>query len=218
MTRALIGYTGFVGGNLLRQGRFDATFNSKNFQDLAGGRFDEVWCAGIQATKWWANKNPEADWNAIRALLDVLATVRTDRFVLLSTVDVFRDPVEVDEASPVDLAGLHAYGRHRYQVEEWVKAHFDNTVVVRLPGLFGDGLKKNVIYDFLHGNALAAIHADAVFQFYNLDHLTADTERALQASLPLISSDDGAGGRGRSRKSGLRHGLHQPADAGCPAI
>ena len=87
-------------------------------------------------------QNPEADWNAIRALLDVLATVRTDRFVLLSTVDVFRDPVEVDEASPVDLAGLHAYGRHRYQVEEWVKAHFDNTVVVRLPGLFGDGLRK----------------------------------------------------------------------------
>ena len=33
---ALIGYTGFVGSNLLRQRAFDATFNSKNIEQISG--------------------------------------------------------------------------------------------------------------------------------------------------------------------------------------
>lgn len=186
MNRALIGHTGFVGSNLFRQIAFDATFNSSNIQDLANGRFDEVWCAGIQAVKWWANKNPEEDWNGIQSLLDVLASVRTGRFVLISTVDVFRQPTAVDEDTPVEVSDLHTYGQHRYQVEEWVRAHFETNIVVRLPGLFGEGLRKNVIYDFLHDNQLAMIHADAIFQFYNLERLAGDIETAVKAERPLI--------------------------------
>ena len=49
MTRCLIGHTGFVGGNLLRQGRFDALFNSRNIAELAGQSFDEIWCCGVSA-------------------------------------------------------------------------------------------------------------------------------------------------------------------------
>jgi nucleoside-diphosphate-sugar epimerase len=186
MSRAIIGHTGFVGGNLCRQGTFDATFNSKNINDLESQSFDEIWCAGVQAVKWWANKNPDEDRRGIQRLLDVLATVRAGRFVFMSTVDVFGDPIGVDEATPVDLTGLHPYGRHRYQAEEWVRDRFDNHVIVRLPGLFGPGLKKNIIYDFMHGNQLDMVHADAVFQFYGLDRLSSDIGVALDAGLPLI--------------------------------
>ena len=49
---ALIGNTGFVGGNLLRQQPFDALFNSKNIDDIAGRSFDLVVCAGVRAEKW----------------------------------------------------------------------------------------------------------------------------------------------------------------------
>jgi len=39
-TAALIGYTGFVGGNLLAQRGFDALFNSRNIEEIAGVRID----------------------------------------------------------------------------------------------------------------------------------------------------------------------------------
>src|SRR4051812_7816206 len=122
--RALIGHTGFVGGNLNRQGVFDARFNSQNIEDLAGQEFDEIYCAGVAAAKWWANQNPQADRDGIEKLLAVLDTVKAGRFVLISTVDVFKVPVAVDEKTVPRGSGLHAYGRHRLLVEEWVKGRF----------------------------------------------------------------------------------------------
>ena len=65
---ALIGHTGFVGGTLLRQCPFDATFNSRNIQDIRGGHFDRIVCAGVSAVKWLANKEPEADSVSVPSL------------------------------------------------------------------------------------------------------------------------------------------------------
>lgn len=174
MTRALIGHTGFVGSNLDRQERFDACFNSRNFRDMAGGTFDEVVCAGIQAVKWWANQNAEEDWQRISELLEVLETVRARRFVLISTVDVYRDPNGADETTPIETAGLHPYGLHRWRVEEWVRGHQPDHLILRLPGLFGEGLKKNLIFDALNGRDLSGFHPQSRFQFYGLSRLSAD--------------------------------------------
>jgi hypothetical protein len=175
-----------VGSNLCQQDQFDATFNSININDLTAQSFDEIWCAGIQAVKWWANKNPKEDWQGIKSLLEVLSTVRTSRFVFISTVDVFGDPIGSDESTAVELSGLHPYGRHRFEAEKRIQDLFDNNIIVRLPGLFGNGLKKNVIYDFLHDNQVEMIHCDAEFQFYSLDRLSHDIGIALDAGLSLI--------------------------------
>ena len=61
MADALIGYTGFVGSNLLRQRAFDATYNSKNIGDIAGREFELLVCAGAPAAKWLANSKPDED-------------------------------------------------------------------------------------------------------------------------------------------------------------
>jgi nucleoside-diphosphate-sugar epimerase len=184
--RALIGHTGFVGSNLDRQGAFDARFNSRNVADLAGREYDEIWCAGIQAVKWWANQNAAEDWRRIEALLDALKSVQARRFVLFSTVDVFRSPLAVDEHTTPEHEGLHAYGLHRLRVEEWVKERFPQHLVVRLPGLFGEGLKKNVIYDMMSGNNIEAIQKEAVFQFYDLARLTVDVDVARSGGCDLV--------------------------------
>ena len=75
MTSALIGHTGFVGSNLDRPERFQARFNSQNFREMAGRRFEQLVCAGISAVKWQANRDPEGDRARIAALEAVLATV-----------------------------------------------------------------------------------------------------------------------------------------------
>jgi nucleoside-diphosphate-sugar epimerase len=182
---ALVGYSGFVGGNLLRQRAFDACFNSSNIEAIAGRSFDLLVCAGAPAEKWKANADPAADLANIERLIRALGQAEASKVVLLSTVDVFVDPVAVDEESMTHIAGLHAYGRNRRLLEEVVASRFDTTIV-RLPGLYGHGIKKNAIYDLLNDNNVRKIDSRGAFQFYNLARLWSDIEIALNAELPVV--------------------------------
>jgi hypothetical protein len=60
------------------------------------------------------------------------------------------------------------------------------STVVRLPGLFGPGLKKNVVFDLLHGNRLDAIQPESIFQFYPLSRLWKDVETLREAGVRLV--------------------------------
>ena len=185
MTHALIGHTGFVGGNLARQHAFDAVFHSANVDEMRGRTFDLVVCAGVRAEKWKANADPAADAAGIARLEAVLDDVTATRFVLVSTVDVFAHPAGVDEDTPVDTASVQAYGRNRRALEEYAARRFDSTIV-RLPGLYGPGLKKNIIYDLLHTHEVHKIDARGVFQFYGVGRLWTDIEVMLAARLPVV--------------------------------
>ncbi len=186
MADALIGHTGFVGGTLLRQTAFDGLFRSTNIGDIDGRSFDTLVCAGAPAQKWIANREPEADRRQIEGLIGHLSNVRAQTVVLISTVDVFASPVAVDEDSEVVEAGLHAYGLHRRWLEKFVASQFERHLIVRLPGLVGPGLRKNVIFDFLNDNNLPAIDSRGVFQFYPMVSLWADIQVALRGGLKLV--------------------------------
>lgn len=184
---ALIGHTGFVGSTLLRAGGYDHLFNSRNIETIRGRRFDRVVCAGVSAVKWQANKDAEADWAGIRRLLGPLEDVQADVFTLLSTVDVYPTPVGVTEAEAIDRTGGQPYGRHRLAVEDWIRARFPRVHVMRLPGLFGAGLKKNIIFDMVMDNNLAAINPASVFQWYDLSRLAQDLARQEAEGLALVN-------------------------------
>lgn len=187
---ALIGYTGLVGSNLLRTQRFDALFRSTDIEAIRGERYDLLVCAGARAEKWKANQDPAADRTELARLRSSLAEVSAREAVLISTIDVFGSPVGVDEDTPIDPEGLHAYGRHRFELEEFFRAQarsgrFEKLHVVRLPGLFGPGLRKNAIYDLLSGNQLEKLHFGSIYQFYDLDWLAPDLERVRAEGLAL---------------------------------
>jgi hypothetical protein len=186
MANALIGYSGFVGTTLLKQAHFEAQYRSTNIGDIEGKSFDVVVCAGAPAQKWIANQEPEADRKKIDSLIKRLTNVHCKTFILISTVDVFKRPIEVDEDTAVEESGLHAYGLHRRLLEKFVEGHFPNYLIVRLPGLVGPGLRKNVIFDFLNNNNLHAIESRGVFQFYPMVNLWFDIQTALHAGLRLI--------------------------------
>lgn len=186
MTRALIGHTGFVGSTLLKQAHFDELFRSTNIGEIAGRSFDLIVCAGAPAQKWIANRDPAGDRACIERLIGQLASVHCDRFVLISTVDVFSHPIGVDEGTEVDETGLHAYGLHRRMLEKVVQKNFRNPLIVRLPGLVGPGLRKNVIFDLLNHNNLDAIDSRGAFQFYPMVNLWHDLQVALNHHLELL--------------------------------
>ena len=182
-TTALIGGTGFVGGTLLRSRRFDAVYRSTDIEGIAGHRFDHVVCAGAPAEKWRANQDPAADWQNLERLIEALLAARIGKLVLISTVDVYGTPQGVTERDAP--SGATPYGRHRLELERILSKHFP-TLVVRLPALFGPGLKKNAVYDLLHGNQPERIDDRGSFQFYDLTRLSSDLEVAEAAGLSLV--------------------------------
>lgn len=186
MSNALIGFSGFVGSTLLKQTSFESLFRSTNIGEIEGKSFDMVVCAGAPAQKWLANREPEGDKKKIEELIAHLKTIQCKTFILISTVDVFRSPIGVDEDTPVDETGLHAYGLNRRLLEKFVEYQFSNHLIVRLPGLVGPGLRKNIIFDFLNDNNLDAIDSRGIFQFYPMVNFWYDIQIALAAKLKLV--------------------------------
>jgi hypothetical protein len=190
---AMVGNTGFVGSNLLahpsRILRYECLFNSKNVSTIGQRPYEAVVCSAVPAVKWIANKDPAADWAQISALLAHLKRVRTDRFILISTVDVYPNSAgRPDEGYPFAAYAGHAYGRHRRMVEEWVMETYPrNHTIIRLPALFGDGLKKNALYDLMTKNMLSNISKDSAYQWYPLDRLAIDLDTVLEAGVPQIN-------------------------------
>lgn len=184
---ALIGHTGFVGSNLDRDWDFGARFNSRNIGNIRGQSFGTVVCAGVSAVKWFANKEPEKDWAGIKSLITHLDTIQCERFVLVSSVDVYAEPVGVTEADVPDAALAQPYGKHRRMLERWVEARFPRHAVARLPGLFGPGLKKNIIFDMMTGNLCNKISPNGVFQWYPLRRLAADLRRMIENDVTILN-------------------------------
>lgn len=187
MRTALIGHTGFVGSNLQLQYDFTDFYNSRNFQKMQGQEYNLVVCAGVSAVKWMANKEPESDLANIKALEDVLATISAKQFILISTIDVY--PVTLSKDEDFDCGSIknHAYGTHRLHFEDFCDTHFSNCTIVRLPGLFGKGIKKNVIFDFLNDNCLEMINTKSSFQYYFLKYLWQDIQKSLKSNIKLIN-------------------------------
>lgn len=185
--RCLLGFTGYVGSTLLSQTHFDDLYNSKNIETIKGKEYDLIVCAAVPAVKWKANQAPAEDLDNIGKLIAALKGVKANSFVLISTVDVYRNPVEVDETTIIDTELLEPYGKHRFYLENFVRENFKDNLIIRLPGLFGKGLKKNFIYDIIHNNALHLTHFQSEFQFYNMDRLWNDIQIAFKHKLSLVN-------------------------------
>ncbi len=169
MPDALIGHTGFVGGNLARQMHFDEFYNSKNIEEIRGREFDTVVCAGMPGAKWYANQHRDEDRDTLVRLFNALFEIRSDRLVLISTVDA---------ASPRGWYGLH---------REWLERASVPNHIIRLPALFGPGLKKNALYDLMHGQRLDAIAPNAIYQWYPLRRLGEDIGRIREKGIRTIN-------------------------------
>lgn len=147
---ALVGYTGFVGSNLYGTGCFDAVYNSKNITDSYGTKPDLLVYAGLRAEKYLANHDPKKDMEMIIQAEDNIQKINPQKLVLISTIDVFQEPKNVDENTEINTEHLHAYGYDRYQLERWVRDSFSDALIIRLPGLYGHNIKKNFIYDYIN--------------------------------------------------------------------
>ncbi|MCA0908478.1 hypothetical protein LCM27_18905 [Ruegeria marisrubri] len=146
----LVGYTGFVGGNLVRQHKFSGLFNSSNIDQVAEHDCDMLVVSAVPATMWLANQNPDADRANILGLFERLRHVRADHVALISTIAVYRDPSGGVTEDSDDFETELAYGRHRREFEALIADCFPRHSILRLPALFGHDLKKNFLFDCMN--------------------------------------------------------------------
>lgn len=146
----LVGYTGFVGSNIAAKYTFDGLFNSKNIAEAYGKKPELLVYSGVPAEMFLANQNPEADKALMDQAIENIKQIQPKKIVLISTIAVYQNPDGVDEDAKIDETILTAYGANRLYLEKWVEENMEDYLIVRLPGLYGQNLKKNFIYDFIH--------------------------------------------------------------------
>lgn len=149
MIASLVGYTGFVGSNIAKRHKFDNLYNSKNIEESFGTNPDILIYSGVRAEKFLANNEPEKDLEVIKNAFDNIKKINPKQVVLISTIDVYKNPVGVNEDTEIDTNELLPYGFNRYKLESMVEKEFDNHLIIRLPGLYGENIKKNFIYDLI---------------------------------------------------------------------
>lgn len=146
----LVGHTGFVGSTLMRQTAFDDCFNSSNIEKISGRRYATLVCAAAPGSMFEANRDPECDRAKLHALIDKLARADADRVILISSIAVLADFAGGYDESTDAFQTKLAYGRHRRELEAFVQDRFADYLIVRLPALFGRGLRKNFLFDLLN--------------------------------------------------------------------
>jgi len=187
MTSCVIGHTGFIGGHLVEKFKPTACFNSKNISDIAGQHFDTIYCAGNSGTKWMANKNPEDDWKNIKYLMHCLSKVQTNRFVLISTIDVYTNPFDITEECVDNSEKQLPYGLHRHKLEKFVRQRFANSNVLRLPIVYGRNFKKNVLFDLINNHELEKLDSRARVQMYFVGNLGKDVKKIIANDIKIIN-------------------------------
>lgn len=148
--KILVGYTGFVGSNIMKQMEFDQVFNSQNINQAFGLNPDMLIYSGIRAEKFFADHNPEKDLWHIEEAISNIDKINPKQLVLISTVDVYDHPIDVNEDFTMNEEALTPYGKNRRYLEKQMLDKYPNVLIIRLPALFGENLKKNFLYDYIH--------------------------------------------------------------------
>lgn len=147
---ALLGWSGFVGSVLNVQHRFDARYRKNDIDKSAGHDFATLVCAAAPGSMFAANRNPESDSAAIDELIAALSRVRAQRMVLVSTIAVLSGFDGQQNEETTDFQTETPYGVNRRRLETFCSQHFETCLILRLPALFGPGLRKNFIFDILN--------------------------------------------------------------------
>jgi hypothetical protein len=191
--KLLIGNTGLIGTTLKDSVRFDLEYNSKNLHEITQTYINPddntLYLSCLSATKWVINQNPSSDFDNIMNIIKTLEQREYKNIILYSTIDVYSNsPKESNEDHQPSINSFN-YGNNRYLFEILVKDRlkYDNLLIIRLPALFGQHIKKNIVYDLINKNQIDQINYNSKFQWYNLDNLSSDTDKHLKT---LIKSEN----------------------------
>ncbi len=130
----------------------------QNYRDFIGKQCDILINSNGNSKKFLANQDPFEDFQlSVSSVRSSLIDIKFDKYVFFSSCDVYNDcsePSLNDEEALIDISKQSAYGFHKYIAEQCVRHAASDWLVIRFGGFIGEGLKKNPIYDIMHGGPL----------------------------------------------------------------
>lgn len=185
----ILGYSGFVGSHLLEKVFNTELYNSKNIKEIANKEFNLVYCCCLPSVKWYCNKNPEEDIIIIDEIKQHISNIKSfNKLILISTIDIHCNNIEEQTEDNI-VVSKEYYGLHRYNFEQWLINNYENKIhIIRLPALFGIGIKKNVLYDLLNDNNLNLISNKNYYQWYDLRWLYDDIEYMINNNIKILNA------------------------------
>lgn len=172
----IIGGNGFVGSAIVRyceQHQIEhQIITKKNYGNFVGRSCDILINANGNSSKLLSNKEPVEDFiKTVESVKKSLTDFNFKKYVLISSCDVYPDcssPETTLENMEIDISKQSQYGFHKYLAEKCVIHSTRDWLIVRLGGMVGTGLKKNAIFDILHGGPLW-LDPSSKLQFMNTD-------------------------------------------------
>jgi nucleoside-diphosphate-sugar epimerase len=175
--KLLVGNTGLIGTTLKDSLVFDREYNRRNFERFYS-EMDDVYLSCLPATKWLINQNPIEDYYNMMSIFNILKQFSYRKIVLFSTIDVYsHSPLKSNEKILPNYGEL-CYGSNRLIFESLIKTlECESLTILRLPGVYGKHIKKNVIYDLLNNNQVEKININSSYQWYDLSSLVDDVNK-----------------------------------------
>ncbi len=166
----IIGGSGFIGSNFTRIFPSTVDITREFLSSNQKIELEQLVIAAPGAKKYEINLDPNSDRDNIRRITDSIGSrIIFNELVLFSTVDVYCDSTGVDETSKVrkDLS----YGGNRAFFESELEIICSNLRIRRLAGLFGKGLRKNLLFDLINNrfDQIDNYSPNSTFQYMNID-------------------------------------------------
>lgn len=172
----IIGGKGFVGSAIVRacqrRGLEYQILTRDTMEQFIGTSCELLVNANGNAKKYMAEREPLWEFDAsVRSVRASLEQIHACRYIHLSSCDVYPDcssPDRTREIEMIDVTQQSAYGFHKYLAEQCVMRHAPEWLIFRMGGFVGPNLRKNAIYDIMHGEPLR-LDPQSALQFIHVD-------------------------------------------------
>lgn len=172
----IIGGNGFVGSGIVRncekKGLEYAVVTRENCEELAKSPCHILINANGNSRKYMADRDPDWEFEAsVGSVHRYLTMFSYDKYVQLSSCDVYPDCSDyamTAEETVLEPARQSTYGFHKYLAELCVMHFAKRWLILRMGGFVGPGMKKNAVFDILHGPQLW-LTEDSRLQFISTD-------------------------------------------------
>ena len=190
MTNCIIGHTGFVGNNILNNStiKFDEFYNSKNMNDIKDN-YNIIVFAGLPGNVGYVNKNYKDDLDNVNFFINKLKNIKCNTFILISTINVYPNlNSKMIENDIIELSdSIDYYGNHRLQFEKFIIENYTNYHILRLPSIYGNNLKKGILFDLLNQNYLEGMCFEDNLQFYDLTDINQHIQYVLDNNITILN-------------------------------
>lgn len=170
----LIGFTGFIGSELMKSVKFNFTFDRKNINDISQVKIDTICCSAPTGNRRWANSNAKEDLQNIQSLMKSIKSSSASKVILISTIDAL---------AYTDTP----YGNHRAQLEKFIKNNYNSYTIIRLCTIIHPTIQKNILYDLANSQFIENINGQSSMQWCKLDDIIDIVKDAPQGEVNLFS-------------------------------